>query len=188
MIKVFRSHCSVFVRMMITAAKPSLTPSTSSTFGAVVDQAVASTTGGAVTPTGFCGEVFVVPSEIVAWINLNRGSMPELPFTMEITAYATGVTSAGDRLDTNPIKYFVQFTPDEVVPPTEGSDSSSSSATGLSDSTASTQSTGDSGLFPSDTGTGDTSTDSTDSTGTTGDVGSTGETGSTTGVGSDGAI
>ncbi|RMD85533.1 MAG: hypothetical protein D6808_05050 [Candidatus Dadabacteria bacterium] len=74
-------------------------------------------------------QFMVVPPEIIAWLNFNRAKLPEPPFTMTVTAYLSGVTSAGDRMDTNSVPLFIQFVPDNVIEPTEGSDSSSSSST-----------------------------------------------------------
>lgn len=71
------------------------------------------------------GNVPVVPLEVMQWINFNRSSLPELPFTMVVTASISGITSGGDRLDTNPMQFIVEFTPDVII---DGGESSSSSS------------------------------------------------------------
>jgi len=69
-------------------------------------------------------ESYIVPAEIMAWLNLNRQYLPELPFTMTVTASVVGITTAGDQLVTNELNYMVQFTPDVIIPPSGGSSSS----------------------------------------------------------------
>ncbi len=64
--------------------------------------------------------VSIVPADVMTWLNLNRTALPELPFDMIVTAYVSGVTSAGDRLDSNEVQYLVKFTPDNVIPPASG--------------------------------------------------------------------
>lgn len=156
-------------------------PATSSVLGAVVGQAVTDEDG-TVTPGKFCGEVFIVPAEVMNWINLNRTSLPELPFTMEVTASVTGITSAGDRLDTNDIKYVVQFTPDVIVPPTEGDGSEGDTDGDTGDDTgASTAGDG----FGSEGSLGDLSGET--GSDTAGDPG-TADGDISTGVGSEGEI
>ena len=74
-------------------------------------------------------ETYIVPPDIMAWLNLNRNDLPELPFTMTVHMYVTGLTTSGDRLDTNPVDYFVQFVADNVITPTDGGSTSSEAAT-----------------------------------------------------------
>jgi hypothetical protein len=62
----------------------------------------------------------IVPSDIMTWLNFNRNSLPELPFTMIATVKASAVSSAGDRYASNEGSYFIIFTPDNVIAPTEG--------------------------------------------------------------------
>jgi hypothetical protein len=63
---------------------------------------------------------FVLPPEIMSWLNLNRSLLPEPPYSITIEAYATGITTAGDRLDTNPLGTSVTITPDVVINPSGG--------------------------------------------------------------------
>lgn len=60
---------------------------------------------------------FMLPPEIMSWLNLNRSLLPEPPYSITIEAYATGITTAGDRLDTNPLGTSVTITPDVVINP-----------------------------------------------------------------------
>ena len=81
-------------------------------------------TGSSLPPAfeGICNRAFsqtiLVPSSIMTWLNTHRGSLPELPVNMVVTARATGVTSAGDRLDTQDTDIFVTITPDNTITPT----------------------------------------------------------------------
>lgn len=66
--------------------------------------------------------IIVVPSETRSWMALNRASLPEPPFNMVITASVTGVTSAGDRMESNPLSINGEVTSDLVIVPTDGGD------------------------------------------------------------------
>ena len=71
----------------------------------------------------FAGTPVVTP-EVLSWMNLNRDSLPETPFTMLVTSHIVGITSSGDQLETNVVDIPVIFTPDVIIPPTEGIDES----------------------------------------------------------------
>ena len=71
-----------------------------------------------------------IPAEVRSWIALNKNSLPETPFTMSVSHTVTGVTTSGDRLDTNTAALFVVVTPDIIIPPSEGSGSDSDSGSG----------------------------------------------------------
>lgn len=66
-----------------------------------------------------CIETFVVPAEVRQWLVLNRNFLPELPFTMQVAGFVTGISQAGDRFDTNELLLGVQFTVDIIIPPVE---------------------------------------------------------------------
>ena len=51
----------------------------------------------------------VVSPDIMSYINVNRNSLPELPFRLNVSCRAVGVTQAGDTLVTNDLIYFVRF-------------------------------------------------------------------------------
>ncbi len=72
--------------------------------------------------------ISIVPSQIRAWLNLNRGLLPEPPFDLEVTTIGRGVTSAGDTLETNPQTLIVRVTPDNVIPPSTGSEEDAAAA------------------------------------------------------------
>lgn len=79
----------------------------------------------------------VIPPEIMTWLNLNRGLLPEPPYSLTIEAYGTGLTTSGDRLDTNPLATSVTITPDIVINPSgdaEGDSGGSSSSAAAADS------------------------------------------------------
>lgn len=84
------------------------------------------------------GLVSIVPADIREWLNLNRNSLPELPFDMVVTAYASGITSSGDRLDTNEVQFLVKFTTDVVIPPANEAPEGGDNATPVSDSDTTT--------------------------------------------------
>ena len=73
-------------------------------------------TGGSTLPdTGMLGTVAfsdfpVLPFEILSFLLLNESSLPETPFTAVAMISVEGVTSAGDRLETNVINFPITFT------------------------------------------------------------------------------
>ncbi len=60
----------------------------------------------------------VVTTDIMTWLNFNKTNLPELPFTMAVEVTAEGISSAGNRYETNPASYFIIFTPDNIIAPT----------------------------------------------------------------------
>ena len=77
--------------------------------------------GGVVAKAGglLCGTVALVPPQILSWMNLNRNSLPELPFLLIVRGQVTGTTSSGDVLTTNPVDIGFTVTEDNVIPPAE---------------------------------------------------------------------
>jgi len=75
---------------------------------------------------------YAVPPEVMGWINLNRNSLPEAPFTMNVISRAYGVTSAGNTMYSNDMSFSVVFLPDSdiagEVGGADGSDSSDSAS------------------------------------------------------------
>jgi hypothetical protein len=59
----------------------------------------------------------VLPNEIIRWISLNRGKLPSAPFRMEGIYRVSGVTSAGDRMETNEIVFNFSVFEDILVTP-----------------------------------------------------------------------
>lgn len=129
-------------------------PTTAIPTGAIIEKAPEATGEGAsAEPSRACIGGYILPPEVQSWIINNRNSMPELPFQVEVRAYISGMTSSGDRLDTNVLKFFVEFTQDILVD-SEGSGGGDSGLGGGTEETS------------GDTSTTDTS--ATDSSGTSG--------------------
>ena len=108
-------------------------PATSSVAGIVIDKGGSSAggdddddAGGATSSSTGCVGTFIVPAEVRQWLVLNKNFLPELPFTMEVRGFVTGISSAGNRYDTNEVKIFVQFVPDIVITPGTGTGSGGS--------------------------------------------------------------
>ena len=51
----------------------------------------------------------VVSTNLYSFLNVNRNSLPELPFRLVATCYATGVTQSGAVLTTNPLNFTAEF-------------------------------------------------------------------------------
>jgi len=68
--------------------------------------------------TGF-SEFLLLPSSVRTFLSFNRSSLPEPPFDMLVTVRASGQTSAGDRLTSNPETIFVTILPETVIEPTQ---------------------------------------------------------------------
>ncbi len=79
-------------------------------------------------PNRMFAEFSVVPAATMQWIVSNQSLLPALPFTMNISIRAVGVTAAGNSLRTNVIGYAVYFVDEASSPGSRPSSSSSSSA------------------------------------------------------------
>ena len=62
----------------------------------------------------------LVPSNVREFIVINKNQFPEPPFILVVTSYASGVTSAGNRYDSNRIEFEILVEPDVVITPTPG--------------------------------------------------------------------
>ncbi|MBX7143743.1 MAG: hypothetical protein K1X79_04780 [Oligoflexia bacterium] len=71
--------------------------------------------------------IAVVPASIRQWMILNKASLPEPPFNMIVSATIGGVSTAGDRFESNEGELTAQVTPDIVISPSTGGSSSSGS-------------------------------------------------------------
>lgn len=81
--------------------------------------------------------VAIVPAAVREWLNFNRGSLPEPPYSMEVYATVTGLSSSGDRIDTNTQGIEVDVLPEVFI---SGADeSSSTSVTGEVEGSSVTQ-------------------------------------------------
>ncbi len=69
-------------------------------------------------------DFYILTPEIRSWLAFNRQYLPEPPFTMEASVYATGLTTSGNRLDTNQESLFISIVPDINIIPggNDGSD------------------------------------------------------------------
>ena len=63
-----------------------------------------------VRPQAFFMSVPVVTTDIMSFLNVNRNSLPELPYTLTATCEVVGITEAGDVLTTNPVSLSVLLT------------------------------------------------------------------------------
>jgi hypothetical protein len=81
----------------------------------------------------------VIPASIREWLNFNRAALPEPPYSMEVYALVSGLSSSGNRYDTNTAVLHVDVLPEIFVP----DDNSASTTTPPSQdtSTASSSST-----------------------------------------------
>lgn len=77
---------------------------------------------------GYAGLDLVTP-DVVSWLNFNRSDLPEPPFVMVVNSYATGVTSAGYGIQSNPVEIQITVTTDNVIPPTAASTDTSDGTT-----------------------------------------------------------
>ena len=71
-----------------------------------------------------------LPAEIMAWLSLNINSLPDAPFNLEVYTTVSGVTTAGDRLESNTIGLLVQVLPDVPVNPNVDSGAGNSELAG----------------------------------------------------------
>lgn len=135
-------------------------PSTSVSFSGLAGSAGANdnstlpaTSGGS---AQLFGQVAILPASIREFITLNRNLMPEAPFVMIVTSYATGVTSSGKTMETNEVEIDVTFTPDLIVTPSgggsAGGDGSSTGSGGSTDSGSGDTDSGDAGTDGADAG------------------------------------
>jgi hypothetical protein len=130
---------------------------------------------------GLCNRAFaqayVIPASIREWINFNRDSLPEPPFMLEVTARISGLSTSGDRFETQPASLPVSVVDEILITPTEG-DGGDTGADGLTDDGSSEESTTDASLTDGEGG------DSSDVTGLE-DVISDAQNGDSEGVSTD---
>ncbi len=94
----------------------------------------------------------IVTPDVLEWLNFNKSQLPDLPFIMTATTYVGGITTAGDYVESNPIDFVVEFTPDNIISPT-GPDTGGTGASELPSSVGS--GTGLEGQVDSGSSTGD---------------------------------
>jgi hypothetical protein len=81
-------------------------------------------------PTQVTSAFVIVPEAILTWINLNRQSLPEPPFTLEAVVSARGITSAGDVIDSNALTFPITILPDLFIDPANGTTGGQNGAVG----------------------------------------------------------
>lgn len=94
-------------------------------------------------PPGFAGIApesliapIIIPPSIFEYLNLNRNSFPDLPYILETCVTLSGVTTSGQRINTNEACIPVTVAEDNVIPPTEGDGADAAAITdGLLDTT-----------------------------------------------------
>jgi hypothetical protein len=71
-------------------------------------------------------QVTIIPPAIREWLNFNRDLLPAAPYKMELTVQVSGLTSSGNRVDTNPVTLDFDVLPESYVagpnPSTEAGD------------------------------------------------------------------
>lgn len=73
----------------------------------------------------------VLPNEIIQWINLNRGKLPQPPFQLEGIYKVSGITTAGDRIESNEIGFNIRVIEDNIIPPGAGTPTPAPSDSGF---------------------------------------------------------
>jgi len=64
-------------------------------------------------------QVPIIPSPIREWLNFNSNQLPEAPFDLEIVVTLTGLSSGGNRYNTNQGLFTISVVPEiPIVPPT----------------------------------------------------------------------
>lgn len=101
-------------------------------------------------------QAYVIPASIREWINFNRDSLPEPPFMLEVTARISGVSTSGDRFETQPATIPVSIVEEILITPTEGGDTGTNGLTDGSTTDGSTTdgSTSDASLTDGENGDG----------------------------------
>ena len=122
-------------------------PAQASTDTTTTDTSTTTTTGGISSiPSKVSLPTNLVPPSVREWMNLNRDKLPEPPFSMDIIASVSGVTTAGDQLTTNDGYLQSTVTQDVIVDPaTSGTDDTATSGDTATDTGADTSGLTDSG-------------------------------------------
>jgi hypothetical protein len=75
----------------------------------------------------------VIPASIREWLNFNRAALPEPPYSMEVYALVSGLSSSGNRYDTNTAVLHVDVLPETFVPDDNSAATTSASSVEASD-------------------------------------------------------
>jgi hypothetical protein len=98
-----------------------LAPSAVSDSGIPIDSSLPGGAGsiGGNGNSGYFGAL-ILPRSVREFIALNRSNFPEPPFVVVVRSTATGVTSAGHRLNSNSVEFDVIIEPEVIIePPTD---------------------------------------------------------------------
>ena len=80
-------------------------------------------------------QVPIIPAPVREWLNFNSNQLPEAPFDLEVVVQLTGLSSGGNRYDTNEALFTLSIIPEiPIIPPTPAPVTTTSEST--SDSTS----------------------------------------------------
>lgn len=88
----------------------------------------------------------VIPASIREWLNFNRSALPEPPYSMEVYALVSGLSSSGNRYDTNTAVLHVDVLPEIFVPDDNASTTTTASVTSETTSSSTATTSGGGGL------------------------------------------
>lgn len=64
-------------------------------------------------------QVPIIPAPVREWLNFNSNQLPEAPFDLEVVVQLTGLSSGGNRYDTNEALFTLSIIPEiQIIPPT----------------------------------------------------------------------
>jgi hypothetical protein len=64
-------------------------------------------------------QVPIIPAPVREWLNFNSNQLPQAPFDLEVVVQLTGLSSGGNRYDTNEALFTLSVIPEiAVIPPT----------------------------------------------------------------------
>ncbi len=64
-------------------------------------------------------QVPIIPAPVREWLNFNSNQLPEAPFDLEVVVQLTGLSSGGNRYDTNEALFTLSIIPEiPIIPPT----------------------------------------------------------------------
>lgn len=79
----------------------------------------------------------IIPAPVREWMSFNVNQLPEPPYDLEVVVSLTGLSSGGNRYDTNEGLFTISVIPEiQVIPPTPSS--TTSTDTGTADATSDT--------------------------------------------------
>jgi hypothetical protein len=75
------------------------------------------------------GQTLIMPAAVREWINFHRDELPEPPYTMEAYVTIAGLSSSGNRIETNTQGIAIDVLPETFVEPTDGTDEDDTTTT-----------------------------------------------------------